>query len=137
MTDGVADLPEPMRRVGRMSLALPDTTVKPSHGAMAYQVRGKTFGMVMHDHHGNGRTELWTKASPGEQSEWVSADGARYFVPPYVGPNGWIGCWLDVVDVDWSAVAELLVDGYLVQSGTRRAAIADPSSLIAAALTAG
>lgn len=136
VTDPVADLPKPMRRVGRMSLALPDTSVKPSQGSLAYQVRGKTFGMVMHDHHGNGRTELWVKASPGAQAEWVSADGSRYFIPPYVGRSGWIGSWLDV-DVDWPAIAELLVDGYLVQSGPRAAAAADPAQLLSAALTAG
>ena len=134
VTDAV-DGPAPMRRLGRMALALAGTTVKPSHGAMAYQVRGKTFGMVMHDHHGNGRTELWVKASPGAQTEWVSADGSRYFVPPYVGPNGWIGCWLDV-DVDWPAVAELLVDGYLVQSGPRAATAVDPSALLSAVTNA-
>ncbi len=137
VTDPIADLPEPMRRVGRMSLALPDTSVKPAHGSLAYQVRGKTFGMVMHDHHGNGRTELWVKASPGAQAEWVAADGSRYFVPPYVGPNGWIGSWLDVGPVDWPAIAELLVDGYLVQSGSRAAAAADLPQLLSAALTAG
>lgn len=136
MTAPLADQPEPMRRVGRMSLALPETSVKPSQGAFAYQVRGKTFGMVMHDHHGNGRTELWVKAVPGAQAEWVSAD-ARYFVPPYVGPNGWIGSWLDIVDVDWPAIAELLVEGYLVQSGPRAAAGADPAQLLSAALAAG
>ncbi len=133
----VADLPAPMQRVGRMSLALPNTSVKPSHGALAYQIRGKTFGMVLHDHHGNGRTELWVKGSPGAQVEWVGTDSARYYVPPYVGPNGWIGVWLDVVDVDWTAVAELLVDGYLVQSGPRAAAVLDASSLLSDALTAG
>lgn len=132
-----AELPEPMRRVGRMSLALPDTTVKPSQGALSYQVRGKTFSTVMHDHHGNGRTELWAKASPGAQAEWVATNGVLYFVPPYVGPNGWVGCWIDVPEVDWPAVAELLVDGYLVQTGPRAAADIDPSALVTAARAAG
>lgn len=120
-----------------MSLALPDCSVKPSHGALAYLVRGKSFAMVMHDHHGNGRTELWVKASPGAQAEWVATDGSRFYVPPYVGPNGWIGVWLDVVEIDWAAVAELLVDGYLIQSGPRAAAALDAASLLADALTAG
>ena len=137
VTDPIAGLPDPMRRVGRMSLALPDCSVKPSHGALAYQVRGKTFSMVMHDHHGNARTELWVKASPGAQAEWVAADASRYYVPPYVGPNGWVGVWLDVVEIDWAAVAELLVDGYLVQAGPRAAAALDPSSLLTDALEAG
>jgi predicted DNA-binding protein (MmcQ/YjbR family) len=124
-----------MDRVTRMCLALPDATVKPSHGAQAFQVRGKSFAMVMHDHHGNGRSELWVKAAPEAQQEWVAGDARRYYVPPYVGPNGWIGAWLDV-DVDWPAVAEMLVDGYLIQTGARAAAGFQPVALVAAALAA-
>lgn len=114
---------------------MPEAKVKPSHGAQAYQVRGKSFAMVMHDHHGNGRTELWVKGSLDEQREWVAGDGRRYYIPPYVGPNGWIGVWLDL-DVDWPAVAELLVDGYLIQAGARAAAGLEPVSLVAVALSA-
>ena len=120
-----------------MSLALPDTSVKPSQGALSYQVRGKAFSTVMHDHHGSGRTELWVKASPGAQAEWVAGNGELYFVPPYVGANGWVGAWLDVDGIDWPAVAELLVDGYLVQCGAPAAGRQDPSSLLADALAAG
>ena len=137
MTGVPTAVPEPMRRVGRMSLALPDTSVKPSQGALSYQVRGKTFSTVLHDHHGSGRTELWVKASPGAQAEWVAGNGDGYFVPPYVGANGWIGAFLDIDAVDWPAIAELLVDGYLVQSGARAADRQDPAALLADALAAG
>ena len=116
-----------------MCLALPDTSVRPAHGAPAYQVRNKTFATVMDDHHGSGRTELWIKGAPGAQQEWVSADGGRYYVPPYVGPTGWIGVWLDV-DVDWSSVSELLVEGYLLQTGPRAAAALEAAGLGAAEL---
>jgi hypothetical protein len=34
---------------------------------------------------------LLCKAPPGEQSQLVDADPERYFVPPYVGPKGWVG----------------------------------------------
>jgi predicted DNA-binding protein (MmcQ/YjbR family) len=32
-------------------------------------------------------------------------------VPPYVGPSGWVGVWLDGT-VDWGDVADLLRDSY-------------------------
>ena len=35
----------------------------------------------------------------------------RFFVPPYVGPSGWIGVYLDG-DVDWMELDELLRDSY-------------------------
>lgn len=121
-------------RVGRMSLSLPDTTVRPAHGSLAYYVRTKSFATAMHDHHGNGRTELWVKGTRDAQQEWVASDDRLYYVPPYVGPSGWIGIWLDVDVVDWPSVAELLVDGYLIQAGTRAATTLDPIALVATAL---
>ncbi len=35
----------------------------------------------------------------------------RFFVPPYVGVNGWIGMRLDV-DVDWKEVAGVVAQAY-------------------------
>jgi hypothetical protein len=32
-------------------------------------------------------------------------------VPPYVGPSGWIGVWLDGTP-DWQELRALLTDGY-------------------------
>ncbi|MET3803895.1 putative DNA-binding protein (MmcQ/YjbR family) [Nakamurella sp. UYEF19] len=119
-----------------MSLTLPGSTVKPSHGSAAYQVRSKSFAMAMSDHHGNGRVELWVKGAPDTQQEWVAGNGDRYYVPPYVGPSGWIGVWLDR-DVEWPAVAELLVEGYLVQAGRRAVAALDPTVLVADVLSGG
>ena len=41
----------------------------------------------------------------------VAAAPDCFFVPPYVGPSGWIGIWLDGV-VDWDDVADFLRDSY-------------------------
>ena len=38
-------------------------------------------------------------------------DPRRYFVPPYVGPSGWVGIRLDGKP-DWDVVAELLSTAY-------------------------
>ncbi|MFI5457387.1 MAG: hypothetical protein ACHRXM_18235 [Isosphaerales bacterium] len=35
----------------------------------------------------------------------------RFFAPPYVGPEGWVGVWLDGV-VGWDDVDEFLRDSY-------------------------
>lgn len=117
-------------RVAQMCLALPDTSVRPAHGHPAYQVRTKTFATVMDDHHGSGRSAIWIKGAPGAQREWVESDGEKYYIPAYVGATGWIGAWLDV-DVDWPAIAELLVEGYLIQAGPRAANELDPTVLVA------
>jgi predicted DNA-binding protein (MmcQ/YjbR family) len=41
----------------------------------------------------------------------VRAAPKRFFVPPYVGPSGWIGIWLDG-GTDWNELADLLRDSY-------------------------
>jgi len=41
----------------------------------------------------------------------LRASPERFFVPPYVGPSGWVGIWLDG-RTDWSELADLLRDAY-------------------------
>ena len=77
--------------------------------------------MVMHDHHGNGRTELWVKGSPGRAA---GVDRRRQLAVLHAAlrrPER-LDRGLAGFDVDWPAVAELLVDGYLIQAGARAAA---------------
>ena len=45
------------------------------------------------------------------QEALVEAQPDLFFVPPYVGPSGWVGVNLDG-KVDWTMVAALLEDGY-------------------------
>ncbi len=46
---------------------------------------------------------------PGEQDALVSSDARRYFVPPYLGPRGWVGVNLDDASrPDWAEVGGLL-----------------------------
>jgi len=41
----------------------------------------------------------------------VDAAPERFFVPPYVGPSGWIGVWLDG-NIDWAELQDLLRDAW-------------------------
>jgi hypothetical protein len=100
-----------LSRARRICLALPDATEQVSHGAPVWQVRGKTFAMFADNHHGDGRVALWIKAPPGAQAMLVGADARRFFVPPYVGPRGWVGARLDL-EPHWEAVAACLEDGW-------------------------
>lgn len=85
-------------------------------GRPAFAVRKKTFVMYMDDHHGDGRLALWCKAAPGAQDVLVGADPERFFVPPYVGPQGWIGVRLDTRPVDWAMVESLIEEAYVLQA---------------------
>ena len=74
------------------------------------------------NHHGGGRPALWCKAAPGNQALMVRAEPDRYFVPPYVGPSGWVGVWLDR-SPDWAEVNGLLRDSYRLVAPKKLAAL--------------
>lgn len=83
-------------------------------GSPTFRVKNKLFAMFAHaaDHHGGGRHSVWIKATKDNQLLMISAQPDRFFKPPYVGPSGWIGVYLDDAAVDWNEVRELLDDGW-------------------------
>lgn len=107
-----------LARVRKICLALPDAHEKIAWGAPTFRVRNKQFAMFVNNHHGDGRVAVWCKAPPGAQESLVGADPDHFFVPPYVGPQGWLGIHLDR-GLDWGVIAGLLRDGYLEAAPTR------------------
>ena len=99
---------------------LPQAYEKISHGEPTFWAGKKMFAMFANagTHHGNGRHAVWCKATHMTQALLVGRRPDRYFVPPYVGPSGWVGVYLDRRP-DWKEVSERLRDGYrLVASKT-------------------
>jgi hypothetical protein len=82
-------------------------------GEPTFRVKNKMFAMfaAAGTHHGAGRPAVWCKATLDNQALMVQARPDRFFVPPYVGPTGWVGVWLDR-RVGWREVAELLADSH-------------------------
>jgi predicted DNA-binding protein (MmcQ/YjbR family) len=92
-------------------LWLPEAEEFMSHGSPNFRVRGKTFASYVVNHHGDGRVALWLTAPPGSQELHVRAEPKHFFVPPYVGPRGWLGVNLDQ-GIKWQRLAELIREGY-------------------------
>ena len=63
------------------------------------------------NHHGRGRHAVWIKAAPGRQARAIQTDPTRFFVPPYTGPSGWIGVYLDE-QTRWDELADILRDAH-------------------------
>jgi predicted DNA-binding protein (MmcQ/YjbR family) len=105
--------PSPLTRLRKLCLALPEAHEVEAWGEPTFRVRNKLFAMYAapNNHHGAGRPAVWCKAAPGNQSLMVGAAPHRFFVPPYVGPSGWVGIWLDR-NPDWAEVADLMRDSY-------------------------
>jgi len=91
--------------------AWPETDERLSHGAPTFWGGKKTFASFTDNHHGDGRVAIWCKSSFEAQSDLVEAAPEIFFVPPYLGPSGWVGIRVDV-EVDWEMVASLLEQGY-------------------------
>ncbi|MGH9322302.1 MAG: MmcQ/YjbR family DNA-binding protein [Vicinamibacteria bacterium] len=101
----------PLKRVREICLSPPETTEKEAWMAPTFRVGKKMFAMFVNNHHGDGRVALWLDAPPGVQEMLVAADPARFFVPPYQGPFGWIGVRVDL-DPDWDEIRVLVEEAY-------------------------
>jgi hypothetical protein len=110
-----------LERIRRLCLALPETSERPSHGAPTWFIREKRpFVMYLDDHHGDGRLAIWAAAPPGMQAMLVDGAPDGYFVPPYVGHNGWVGVHLDH-GLDWEEIAGVVEDAWLTRAPKRLA----------------
>jgi hypothetical protein len=118
----------PLARLRKLCLALPEAHEVEAWGEPTFRVRNKLFAMYASadTHHGNGRPAVWIKAAPENQAFMVRAAPDRFFVPPYVGPSGWVGVRLDGA-VDWAEIAELLRDAYRLTAPKRLRALLEES----------
>ncbi|HEY7485041.1 MAG TPA: MmcQ/YjbR family DNA-binding protein [Streptosporangiaceae bacterium] len=115
---------DPLERLRRLCLALPETTERASHGEPTWFVRDKKTFVSYADHHHDDRLGFWCAAPAGSQEALVASAPDRFFVPPYVGHRGWLGVRLDV-PVDWAEIAELIEDAYRVVAPKRLVAQLD------------
>ncbi len=97
-----------LKRLRAICLGLPGVTEKEAWNTTTFRLADKKmFAMFANDHHGSGQVAVWLKAALGAQELLVESDPARFFVPPYVGPGGWVGVDLGA-GVDWDEVADLM-----------------------------
>lgn len=107
-----------LARLRVLCLALPDAHEKEAWGAPTFRVKNKLFAHYRNNHHGDGRVAAWCKATPEDQQDLVEANPERFFVPPYVGPSGWVGVRLDQ-RADWVEVRELVLRAYRLTAPAR------------------
>lgn len=119
-------MPSPLTKLRKLCLALPDAHEVEAWGEPTFRVKGKLFAMYAHasNHHGGGRHSVWIKAAKENQALMIRTQPARFFKPPYVGPSGWVGVYLDT-SPDWDEVAELLRDGWRMIAPKRLVKLAE------------
>ena len=107
-------------RLRKICLALPGVSDVPAWGTSTFRCP-KIFAMYAHpsdSKHSHGRPGVWLKAGPGNQEFMVRDNPKRYYVPPYVGPSGWVGIFLDA-NPNWDEIALLIEDGWRLPAPKR------------------
>jgi len=119
----------PLTRLRKICLALPDAHEVEAWGEPTFRIRNKMFATFASagNHHGAGRPSVWCKAAFGNQDLMVRQDPDRYFVPPYVGPSGWIGIYLDAGPA-WAEVRSLIADSFRLVAPKRLLAQMDAAA---------
>ena len=123
----VDDLQARRDRLVRFCRTLPETTVTAhdlvSGTHVGFAVGGRTFAWYVDDEGGDGRVAVLCKTPHGENTGLVASDPHRFYLPRYVGKRGWVGLRLDLQDVDWGEVAELVADSYRLVAPRRLAGL--------------
>lgn len=109
----------PLDRLRKLCLALPDSYEQETWDLPTFRVRARIFAMFVASR--GDRPAVWLKAPPGAQAILVGADAGRFFAPPYVGPKGWVGIFLDRRP-DWAEVTLLVRRSYCLVAPRRLAA---------------
>jgi hypothetical protein len=111
-----------LTRLSALCLALPEAT-RELHGDHATFLAGKkTFAYYLANHHGDGVVGVCAKALPGDNQRLIDGDPKRFYMPAYVGPRGWVGLRLDLGEIDWEEVTELVKGSYRLAAPKRLAA---------------
>jgi hypothetical protein len=124
-------------RLMKICLALPEAIAEPAARHATFQVRKAVFAYYLNDHHGDGIVSVCCKVLPGDNEALVAAHPAKFYLPAYIGPRGWVALRLDVSGLDWSEVAELVVGSYKLVAPKRLALLANPEQAKAAATSTG
>ena len=104
--------------VRRFALSLPEAEERETWETATFRVRNKIFVMFSeHERH------LWIKSIHDEQRALVATDPEAWFVPPYVGPGGWVGAVLSKADGD--EIRELIVEAWRMTAPKRLLAAFD------------
>jgi hypothetical protein len=114
-----------LARLMKICLALPEAIQEPAARHAAFLVRKSVFAYYLNDHHGDGIVSVCGKVLPGDNEALIAAHPARFYMPAYIGPRGWVALRLDVGGLDWNEVAELVVGSYRLIAPKRLALLAN------------
>lgn len=109
-----------LARVRSIALAMPEAAEKISHGRPTFFTQ-RVFAYFGGSRKVNGewvRHDAAILVQPDPDDAPALRQDARFWVPGYLGPSGWLG--LDVgADADWDEIADLIDASYRVTAPRR------------------
>jgi hypothetical protein len=100
------------------ALSFPEAEERETWDTATFRVRNRIFCMFSEK-----ERHLWIRSTFDEQRALVAMDEAAFFVPPYVGSNGWIGVVL--AKADGGEVRELIIEAWRMTAPKRTVASFD------------
>src|ERR1017187_9785927 len=85
-----------LARLMKICLALPEAIQESAARHATFLVRKAVFAYYLNDHHGDGIISVCCKVLPGDNEALVAAHPAKFYMPAYIGPRGWVALRLDV-----------------------------------------
>ena len=108
-------------RLSEICAGLPEAAREISGRHDVYRVRGRTFAYYLDDHRGNEGIAGVVFKMP-EPEGVIAASPDRFYKPAYLHHRGWVGLRLDTDSVDWTEIADLVMDSYIAVAPKRLAA---------------
>ena len=112
-----------LTRLTELCLALPEVNREAMGPHATFLVRGKRFVYYLDDHHGAGRVGVCCRVAAGLNEARIESDPARFYMPAYIGPRGWVGLRLDLGTIDWDEVEDLVTGSYRMIAPRRLATL--------------
>lgn len=97
-------------RLRQLCLAFPESTEKETFGRPTFRC-GKIFAYYGQGQSGHPRPASVQVLPEADERAALLAE-ARFYIPSYLGPYGWVGLDLDMAAPDWQEIAELLDSSY-------------------------
>jgi hypothetical protein len=104
-------------RLRAICIALPEATEELMRRGPSYRVADKIFAL---ERPWNDWLALWCKVPEGSREILLAAEPARFFIPPYFGPKGWIGVGLDQA-AEWREIEAFVRRSYRLVAPKRLA----------------
>ncbi len=101
-----------LKKLSELCLALPEVTRSTVGDHFDFRVRKKVFAYFLNNHHGDGIVSVCCKSELGENVDRANREPNRFYLPAYIGKQGWFGLRMDKGAINWAEVENILKLSY-------------------------